>query len=120
MTPASRAERTRAETRAFFAARAAGWDERFPDDGPAFAGAAAALDLPRGGTVLDVGCGTGRAAGALRAEVRELGVVIGVDVTPEMLAVAAASGGRAPSLSAMPTRCRSATEGSTASSPPGC
>jgi len=90
VTPASRSERTRAETRAFFAARAAGWDERFPDDGPAFAGAAAALDLPRGGTVLDVACGTGRAAGALRAEVGELGVVVGVDVTPEMLAVAAA------------------------------
>ncbi|HEY6316620.1 MAG TPA: methyltransferase domain-containing protein [Acidimicrobiia bacterium] len=89
MTPASGSERSRAETRAFFAERAAGWDERFPDDGPAFAGAAAALHLPPGGAVLDVGCGTGRAAGALRAEVGDLGVVVGIDVTPEMLAVAA-------------------------------
>ena len=84
MTP----PRSHAETRAFFAERAAGWDDRFPDDGPAFAAAAAALDLPTGGLVLDVGCGTGRAAGALRAVVGSSGLVVGVDVTPEMLAVA--------------------------------
>ena len=84
MTP----PRSPAATRAFFAERAAAWDDRFPDDGPAFAAAAAALDLRTGGIVLDVGCGTGRAAGALRAAVGRAGVVVGVDVTPEMLAVA--------------------------------
>ena len=81
--------RARADTQAFFAERAAGWDERFPDDGPAFRGAAEALALPHGGTVLDVGCGTGRGADALRAAVGAEGLVVGVDVTPEMLGVAA-------------------------------
>ncbi|HEV2310961.1 MAG TPA: methyltransferase domain-containing protein, partial [Acidimicrobiia bacterium] len=61
---------------------------RFPDDGPAFRDAAAALVLPQGGTVLDVGCGTGRGAEALRAAVGPAGLVVGVDLTPEMLAVA--------------------------------
>jgi SAM-dependent methyltransferase len=88
MTPATPSRRARADTQAFFAARAAGWDERFPDDGPAFERAAAALALPRGGTVLDAGCGTGRGAEALRAAVGPAGLVIGVDVTTEMLAVA--------------------------------
>lgn len=46
------------------------------------------MALPPGGTVLDVGCGTARAADALRAVVGPQGLVIGVDVTPEMLAVA--------------------------------
>jgi len=80
--------RSHAATRAFFAERAAAWDDRFPDDGPAFADAAAALAPPAAGLVLDVGCGTGRAAGALRSTVGGSGTVVGVDVTPEMLAVA--------------------------------
>jgi SAM-dependent methyltransferase len=82
------AGRARANTRAFFAERAAGWDERFPEDAPAFRGAAEALALPRGGTVLDAGCGTGRGADSLRAAVGPAGLVVGVDVTPEMLGVA--------------------------------
>jgi hypothetical protein len=36
-------DRALAETQAFFAARAATWDTRFPDDGPAYARAAAEL-----------------------------------------------------------------------------
>ena len=36
---------------------------------PAYAAAVAQADLPRGGTVLDAGCGTGRALPGLRAAV---------------------------------------------------
>ncbi|MCX5535077.1 methyltransferase domain-containing protein [Streptomyces sp. NBC_00006] len=53
----------------FFAARAADWDTRFPDDGPAYASAVAALELRPGDRVLDAGCGTGRALSPLRAGV---------------------------------------------------
>jgi SAM-dependent methyltransferase len=81
-----------AETRAFFAPRAATWDERFPDDDPAFAAAVAALGPPPGGVALDVGCGTGRALPHLRSAVGPGGAVLGVDLTPAMAAVAAARG----------------------------
>ena len=74
-----------AETRAFFAPRAAGWEDKFPDDAPAYARAVAELSPPRGGTVLDVGCGTARAMPAIRAAVGPAGCVVGIDATPEML-----------------------------------
>jgi SAM-dependent methyltransferase len=74
-----------AETRAFFAPRAAGWDDRFGDDGPAYQRAVAELHLPAGGVVLDVGCGTGRALPFLRSSVGRSGTVVGIDATPEML-----------------------------------
>jgi SAM-dependent methyltransferase len=77
-----------AETRAFFAPRAATWEERFPDDDPAYAAAVAELGLRAGQTVLDVGCGTGRALPHLRGAVGPGGGVLGVDLTPEMLATA--------------------------------
>jgi SAM-dependent methyltransferase len=77
-----------AETRAFFAPRAATWEERFPDDDPAYAAAVAELGLRAGQTALDVGCGTGRALPHLRAAVGRGGKVLGVDLTPEMLATA--------------------------------
>ncbi|GIF73643.1 hypothetical protein Asi02nite_31610 [Asanoa siamensis] len=86
------ADRTRwylSESRAFFAVRAATWDAKFGDDLPAYAAAVAEADLPVGGTAVDVGCGTGRALPALRAAVGPTGRVLGVDITPEMLAVAA-------------------------------
>ncbi|WP_405362284.1 methyltransferase domain-containing protein [Kitasatospora sp. NBC_00085] len=74
-----------ARTREFFAARAAGWDARFPDDGPRYAAAIAGLGLRAGDSVLDAGCGTGRALPLLRAAVGPEGRVLGADVTPEML-----------------------------------
>ncbi|MFF5639461.1 class I SAM-dependent methyltransferase [Streptomyces sp. NPDC012825] len=81
--------------REFFGARAADWDSRFPDDGPAYAAAVAELGLRPGGSVLDAGCGTGRALPPLRAAVGPSGTVVGVDLTPEMLerAVLAGRGG---------------------------
>ncbi|MEE1757492.1 class I SAM-dependent methyltransferase [Streptomyces sp. SP18CS02] len=80
------------DVQAFFGARAAGWDTRFPDDGPVFAAAVATLGLRPGDTVLDAGCGTGRALPALRDAVGPGGTVVGVDVTAEMLTAAARAG----------------------------
>ncbi|MFE5512488.1 class I SAM-dependent methyltransferase [Streptomyces sp. NPDC056529] len=81
--------------REFFGARAADWDSRFPDDGPAYAAAVAELGLRPGDSVLDAGCGTGRALPPLRAAVGPSGTVVGADLTPEMLerAVRAGRGG---------------------------
>ncbi len=76
----------------FFGARAADWDRRFPDDGPAYAAAVAGLGLRQGGRVLDAGCGTGRALPPLRAAVGPSGVVLGADLTPAMLREAARAG----------------------------
>lgn len=76
----------------FFGARAADWDRRFPDDGPAYAAAVAGLGLRQGGRVLDAGCGTGRALPPLRAAVGPSGVVLGADLTPAMLSEAARAG----------------------------
>ena len=76
------------ETRAFFASRAATWNTRFGDDMPAYAAAVAQAGIPRGGVVIDVGCGTGRALPALRQAVGPDGSVIAADLTPEMLAEA--------------------------------
>jgi len=49
-------------TRQFFGPRAAGWDEKFSDDGPVYARAVAELGPLTGAAVLDAGCGTARAA----------------------------------------------------------
>ncbi|WP_086563801.1 class I SAM-dependent methyltransferase [Streptomyces africanus] len=76
----------------FFTARAADWDSRFPDDGPAYAAAVAELGLRAGDRVLDAGCGTGRALPPLRAAVGPSGVVLGADLTPAMLREAVRAG----------------------------
>lgn len=76
----------------FFAARAADWDIRFPDDGPAYAAAVSELGLREGDRVLDAGCGTGRALPPLRAAVGASGVVVGADLTPAMLEAAVRAG----------------------------
>jgi len=77
-----------AESQAFFAPRAAGWDQRFGDDLPAYAVAVEAAEPTPGDVALDVGCGTGRALPALAAAVGPAGRVIGLDCTPDMLAEA--------------------------------
>ncbi|MBT2407826.1 MULTISPECIES: class I SAM-dependent methyltransferase [unclassified Streptomyces] len=76
----------------FFGARAADWDRKFPEDGPAFATAVAEFGLRPGDRVLDAGCGTGRALTALRAAVGPAGTVLGADLTPQMLAAAQRAG----------------------------
>jgi SAM-dependent methyltransferase len=83
-------DRALAETQAFFASRAATWDTRFPDDGPAYARAAGEL-APHGERVLDLGTGTGRALAPLRDRLAD-GLVVGVDATAEMLATARRAG----------------------------
>ncbi|MET7610595.1 class I SAM-dependent methyltransferase [Streptomyces seoulensis] len=83
----------------FFTARAAGWDDKFPDDGPAYAAAVSEMGLDAGDRVLDAGCGTGRALPPLRAAVGPSGTVIGADLTPAMLEAASHAGrGRAGTL----------------------
>jgi len=76
------------ETRAFFACRAANWDAKFGDDLPAYRAAVAEAGIRRGGVVVDVGCGTGRALPPLREAVGPEGTLIALDMTPEMLAAA--------------------------------
>ncbi len=76
----------------FFSSRAADWDKRFPDDGPAYTAAVSELGLREGDRVLDAGCGTGRALPPLREAVGPTGVVLGADLTPAMLEAAARAG----------------------------
>ncbi|WP_328405347.1 methyltransferase domain-containing protein [Streptomyces sp. NBC_00390] len=76
----------------FFGARAADWDKRFPDDGPAYAAGVAELGLGPGDAVLDAGCGTGRALPFLRSAVGPDGTVLGIDLTPGMLDAARRAG----------------------------
>ncbi|UQA91607.1 class I SAM-dependent methyltransferase [Streptomyces halobius] len=80
------------DVRAFFGARAANWDAKFPEDAPAFAKGVAELGLQEGDRVLDAGCGTGRALPGLREAVGARGTVLGADLTPEMLQTAVRAG----------------------------
>jgi ubiquinone/menaquinone biosynthesis C-methylase UbiE len=92
---------SRAETRAFFAGKAATWETKYGDDLPLYADAVARTQPPRGGVAIDVGCGTGRALPPLRAAVGADGTVIGFDVTDEMLAMARQLGRQAYGLLAL-------------------
>jgi SAM-dependent methyltransferase len=76
------------QTREFFAVRAATWDTKFGDDIPVYTAAIREAGIRRGGTAIDVGCGTGRALQPLRDAVGPQGRVIGLDLTPQMLASA--------------------------------
>jgi SAM-dependent methyltransferase len=80
------------ENRAYFGVRAAGWDTKFGGDLPAYAKAVADAGIRPADLVLDVGSGTGRALPALAAAVGPAGRVIGLDLTPDMLAAARAAG----------------------------
>lgn len=79
-------------TQEFFAVRAASWEARFGNDVPAYAAAIEEAGIRRDGTAVDVGCGTGRALPALRDAVGPGGTVIGLELTPEMLAEASSRG----------------------------
>lgn len=79
-------------TQEFFTSRAATWEERFPQDEPAYAQAVLDLQVAQGNKVLDLGCGTGRALVPLRAAVGPRGGVVGLDATPAMLAQVQAAG----------------------------
>jgi ubiquinone/menaquinone biosynthesis C-methylase UbiE len=76
------------EVQAFFASRAAGWEQRFAGDDPRFEQAVAELHPPAASSALDVGCGTGRALPFLRRAVGSAGAVVALDLTPEMIAEA--------------------------------
>lgn len=76
----------------FFTARAADWDTRFPDDGPAYAALLNPLAEPGGRGARQPSCGTGRALPALRAAVGPQGTVMGVDLTVAMLEAAVRAG----------------------------
>ncbi|MFE5677512.1 methyltransferase domain-containing protein [Streptomyces erythrochromogenes] len=86
----SRSEHTAA--RAFFTRRAEAWEERFAHQAPAYEAGVARMRLAPGGVAVDLGCGTGRAMPALREQVGAGGRVLGIDVTPAMLAAAARHG----------------------------
>lgn len=87
-----------AHVQEFFGVRAADWDARFPDDGPAYTAAVAEMGLRPGDAVLDAGCGTGRTLPPLRSAVGARGTVIGADLTPAMLEAAVRGGRRSSGL----------------------
>ncbi|MFJ4315373.1 class I SAM-dependent methyltransferase [Streptomyces lavendulae] len=88
----SRTNEDHTHVQEFFGARAADWDCKFPEDGPAFTAAVGELGVGPGDRVLDAGCGTGRALTPLRAAVGPAGTVLGVDLTERMLAAAREAG----------------------------
>lgn len=71
-----------------YRAKAAFYDDTCGPTGPIRLAAIERLALRPGDRVLDVGCGTGMSFDLLRERVGESGAVIGVDQSPEMIALA--------------------------------
>jgi ubiquinone/menaquinone biosynthesis C-methylase UbiE len=71
-----------------YARRAARYDLELAPFEPVRAEAIALLDVRAGDTVLDVGCGTGLSFAPLCARLGDKGRVVGIDPSPEMLALA--------------------------------
>ncbi|WP_419846576.1 class I SAM-dependent methyltransferase [Candidatus Poriferisocius sp.] len=90
-----------AQTREFFTSRAAGWEDRHPDDDILFKWAVDQLKLSSGDVAVDAGCGSGRALPPMRAAVGPRGAVLGIDATPAMLHEAARLGRQAISVCAI-------------------
>jgi len=90
-----------ARTREFFTPRAAGWEERHPDDDVSFEWAVEQIGLSPGDVAIDAGCGSGRALAPLRRAVGSQGAVLGVDATPAMLREAARLGRKSISVCAV-------------------
>ena len=90
-----------AGTREFFTSRAAGWEDRHPDDDVLFKWAVDQLALSPGNAAIDAGCGSGRALAPLRAAVGPQGAVLGIDATPAMLHEAARLGRKSISVCAV-------------------
>jgi ubiquinone/menaquinone biosynthesis C-methylase UbiE len=71
--------------RAFFASRAAQWEQYTAKDAMQISRAVNEAGLQPGMTVLELGCGTAPASPFLREAVGASGCVIALDVTPEMI-----------------------------------
>ena len=114
------------QTREFFTSRAAGWEDRHPDDDVLFNWAVNQLKLSPGDVAIDAGCGSGRALASMRAAVGPQGAVLGIDATPAMLCEASRLGRQAISVcavgdvGALPVRenCVRRDPGCGAASPP--
>lgn len=70
--------------------RAAHYDLELLPFEPVRAEAIALLDVSRGATVIDVGCGTGLSFAGLRERIGPKGRIVGIEPSPEMLALARA------------------------------
>ncbi len=89
------------QTREFFTSRAAGWEDRHPDDDVLFNWAVTQLKLSPGDVAIDAGCGSGRALTPMRSAVGSQGAVLGIDATPAMLCEASRLGRQAISVCAV-------------------
>ncbi|MDB5873186.1 MAG: Methyltransferase type 11 [Ramlibacter sp.] len=87
-TPATRRAPDRSAALAQYRRRAATYDRELAIFEPIRTEAIASLQLQRGDTVLDVGCGTGLSFEQLHDRIGKGGHVVGIEQCPEMLAKA--------------------------------